>query len=410
MALTAMEVKRLTCPEGQKQIKKSDGNGLFILVKANGSKLWRMRYRFNGKHQELAFGQYPAISLAEARKFATEARSLLVQGINPADERRARKRANTSSERLFHDVALTWWKQQKPSWTEDHAKKVKRWIEVDLKALGKLPVDEIDQGHLVEVMLLIESAGARRKAPVVLSVVNRIFGFALAHRLTRTNPAQGLPLGNILSPAPKIQHRAAITKPTELGQLIRDIDFTEGGSYCTVQALRLLPRLFLRPGEIRILKWEYVDFEQKLLVIPAEDMKRGREHLVPLAEQVIEQLQSVKEMTGYSSYVFPNHRDSDKPLSKNVMTNRLRDLGYAADVMSAHGFRATASTLLHEQGWSHAVIEAQLSHVTGTATSRAYNRSIYLAERKKMMQAWADQLDALRDGVKVISIGGRGNG
>ena len=407
MALTSMEVKRLTCPEGQKQIKKSDGNGLYLLVKSSGSKLWRLRFRFNGKHQEMAFGQSPAVSLAEARKLTTEAQALLTQGVNPANERKGRRRAQACSDRLFHAVALTWWKQQKPSWSHHHAQRIKRWIDVDLKSLGNLPVDSIDQGHLVDVLLSLDAAGARRKAPVVLSVVNRIFGYALAHRLTRTNPAQGLPLGDILSPAPKVQHRAAITRPAELGQLIRDIDFTEGGSYCTVQALRLLPRLFLRPGEIRCLKWEYVEWDQKLLVIPAEVMKRDREHLVPLAVQVIRHLQAVQEMTGYSPYVFPNHRDSNKPLSKNVFTNRLRDLGYAADVMSAHGFRATASTLLHEQGWSPAVIEAQLSHITGTATTRAYNRSIYLAERREMMQAWADQLDALRDGAKIIAIGGR---
>ncbi len=408
MALTALEVKRLTCPEDKKHIKKSDGNGLYILVKSNGSKLWRMRYRFNRKHQELAFGQYPTVSLADARAFATEARLLLVQGINPAEERKAKKRASAdNTNRLFNNVALEWWEKQASSWTEDHAKKVKRWIEVDLKALSKLPVDQIDQGHLTEIMLAIEADGKRRKAPVVLSIVNRIFGYALAHRLTRSNPAQGLPLGDILQPAPKVQHRAAVTKSSALGQLIRDIDKTESGSFCTVEALKLLPRLFLRPKEIRYLRWECVDFEKKLLIIPAEEMKRNREHLVPLATQVVEQLQSIQAVTGYSPYVFPNDRNSNKPLSKNVMTNRLRDLGYPADVMTAHGFRATASTLLHEQGWPSPVIETQLAHLVGTATERAYNRSLYLAERRKMMQSWADQLDALRDGANVVPIGGR---
>ena len=179
------------------------------------------------------------------------------------------------------------------------------------------------------------------------------------------------------------------------------------GSYCTAEALKLIPRLFLRPGEIRNLRWDYIDFDQKILVIPAEDMKRGREHLVPLADQVIEHLQAVQEITGYSSYVFPNERDSGKPLSKNVMTNLLRKLGYSADVMSAHGFRATASTILHEQGWKPEVIEAQLAHLTGTATSRAYNRSIYLSERTTMMQSWADYLEAVRDGADVVSIGAK---
>jgi integrase len=410
VALTAMEVKRLTCPEGQKQFKKSDGNGLFLLVKINGSKLWRMRYRFNGKYQELAFGQYPTIPLLEARRLATEARLLLVQGINPADERRAKKRVSAEDDRIFGVVAEAWWEQQESSWSADHAKKLKRWIEVEMKPITKLPVEAIDQGHITELMLSIEAAGNRRGAPTILSVINRIFGYALAHRYTRSNPAQGLPLGDILKPMPKVKHRAAIIKPLTLGQLIRDIDKTDSGSYCTVEALKLIPRLFLRPTEIRCLKWEYIDFSKKLLVIPAENMKRGREHLVPLANQVVAQLQSIKEITGYSPYVFPSQRRSDKPLSKNVMTNRLRDLGYGADVMTAHGFRSTASTILHEQGWHHDVIETQLAHLTGTATSRAYNRSIYLAERTKMMQVWADQLDALRDGADVMSIGGQKRG
>jgi integrase len=215
-----------------------------------------------------------------------------------------------------------------------------------------------------------------------------------------------LPLSDILKPMPKVEHRAAITKPLILGKLIRDIDNTDSGSYCTVEALKLIPRLFLRPKEIRCLKWEYIDFAQKLLVIPAEDMKRGREHLVPLAGQVIEQLKAVQEITGYSYYVFSSQRNSDRPISKNVMTNRLRDLGYTADVMSAHVFQSPASTILHEQGWAHDAIEAQLAHLTGTVTSRAYNRSIHLSERTKIMQSLADQLAALRDGADVMPIGG----
>jgi len=397
MPLTAMEVKRLVCPEGQAQIKKSDGNGLYLLVKINGSKLWRLRYRFNNKYQELALGQYPTIPLLEARSMASHARAQLVQGINPTDERRAKKRVSKEGDRIFETVALAWWCQQEASWSKDHAKKVKRWITVDMKPLARLSVEVIDQGHITELMLSIEAAGMRRAAPTILSVINRIFGFALAHRYTRSNPAQGLPLGDILKPMPKVEHRAAITKPLVLGQLIRDIDAADSGSYCTLEALKLIPRLFLRPKEIRCLKWEYVDFEQKLVTIPPEDMKRGREHLVPLADQVVEQLRIVQKVTSYSPYVFPSQRNSDNPISKNVMTNKLRDLGYGADVMSAHGFRSTASTILHEQGWHHDVIETQLAHLTGTATSRAYNRSIYLAERTKMMQAWADYLDGLRE-------------
>jgi len=396
MALTALEVKSISCPENKKQIKKSDGNGLFLLVKLNNSKLWRMRFKYASKHQELALGKYPTISLHKAREMTNEARVLLAQGINPMDERRERKRAGNAQDRAFIIVALKWWEQQKDSWSADHAIRIKRWITQDSKSISKIAIDQIDAGHITELMLSIEAAGTPKKAPVILSVINRIFGYALANRLTRTNPAQGFPLSDIIKPLPKVQHRAAIVRTDELGKLIRDIDTNESGNFCTVEALKLIPRVFLRPKEIRCLKWEYIDFDECIIYIPAEDMKRGREHLIPMAKQVVEQLQYIRDITGYSQYVFPSQRDSSNPMSKNVMTNRLRDLGYAADVMSAHGFRSTASTILHEQNWNHDVIEAQLAHLTGTATSRAYNRSIYLSERKRMMQEWADFLDNLK--------------
>lgn len=396
MPLTVQEVKNITCPDGKLQVKKSDGNNLFLLVKNGGSKLWRFRFRHAGKYQEMALGKYPSVSLSDARRLAEDARASLVHGINPMDVRRERKRTKEiSKDKMFSTIAVKWWEQQKDSWLEDHASRIKRWLLVDSKCLGNLHIDSIDAGHITELMLAIESAGTPKKAPNILAVINRVFGYALAHRLTRNNPAQGLPLGDILKPLPKTKHRAAIVKSNELAKLIRDIDTTESGNYCTAEALKLIPRVFLRPTEIRNLKWEYVDFDDSLIRIPGEEMKRGREHLVPMSKQVAEHLKKIKAVTGYSKLVFPNQRDSSKPMSKNVLTNRLRDLGYPADVMSAHGFRSTASTILHEKGWNHEVIEVQLAHLTGTATSRAYNRSIYLAERTKLMQEWADYLDAL---------------
>ena len=394
--LTAQQVKGFTCPEERKQIKKADGNGLFLLVKNNGSKLWRLRYKYAGKHQEMALGKYPSIPLSEARRMTEEARLSLVQGINPMDERRERKRVTDPQDRAFGVIALKWWEQQKHSWSGDHVDRVKRWIVSDAKALSHLAIDAIDAGHITELMLSIEVSGSTKKAPVILSVINRIFGYALAHRLTRSNPAQGLPLSDIIKPLPMVKHRAAIVNPIALAELITDIDGNISGTYCTSEALKLIPRVFLRPKEIRYLKWEYIDFEHSLIRIPEEDMKRRREHIVPMAKQVSLQLREIQEVTGYSQYVFPSERNGNNPISKNVMTNRLRVLGYAADVMSTHGFRSSASTILHEQGWNPDVIEVQLAHLTGTATSRAYNRSIYLSERKKMMQEWADYLDHLK--------------
>lgn len=398
MSLTVQEIKNISCPDGKSQIKRSDGNNLFLLIKSGGAKLWRLRFRHAGKYQEMALGKYPSISLSEARKLAEEARASLIHGINPMDERRERKRAKTTSkDKLFETIALKWWEQQKDSWSEDHAARVKRWLQIDSKTICNLHIEEIDAGHITELMLAIEAAGTPKKAPNILAVINRVFGYALAHRLTRSNPAQGLPLGDIIKPLPPVKHRAAIVKPNELAQLIKDIDLSQSGNYCTIEALKLIPRVFLRPTEIRNLKWEYIDFNDLLIRIPAEEMKKNREHLVPMSKQVAEHLKEIKTVTGYSELVFPNQRDSSKPMSKNVLTNRLRDLGYPADVMSAHGFRSTASTILHEKGWNSEVIEVQLAHLTGTATSRAYNRSLYLAERKKLMQEWANYLDELSD-------------
>lgn len=396
MSLTILGIKSLSCPDDKSQVKFSDGNNLFLLVKNSGSKLWRLRFRYAGKYQEMALGKYPSISLNEARKLADEARASLIHGINPMDVRRERKRTKTASkDKLFSTIALKWWEQQKDSWSEDHAARIKRWLSIDAKSLSQLHIEAIDAGHLTELMLAIEASGTPKKAPNILAVINRVFGYALAHRLTRSNPAQGLPLRDIIKPLPKVKHRAAIVKPNELAQLIKDIDTTESGNFCTVEALKLIPRVFLRPTEIRNLKWEYIDFDDLLIRIPAEKMKTGHEHLVPMAKQVARHLQEIKAVTGYAAFVFPNQNDTSKPMSKNVLTNRLRDLGYPADVMSAHGFRSTASTILHEKGWEPEVIEVQLAHLTGTATSRSYNRSNKLAERKKLMQEWADYLDDL---------------
>lgn len=411
MALTTLQIKNLVCPDDKRQIKKSDGNGLYIWAMSNGSKLWRMKFKYAGKEGSLSFGQYPSVSLQEARKMTADARALLVQGINPAEERSSRKRVASEGERVFEVIALKWWEKQAVSWTEDHSKKMKRWITTEVKSISKLPIDVIDEAHLTEMMLSLESKGKRRITGDVLSALKRIFSYAIALRLTRRNPAKDIPLNDILEPMPKVEHRSAITSPEKLGQLIRDVDLADEGNYAfsTIESLRLIPRIFVRPKEVRLMKWEYIDFDRKLIEIPLDVMKKDRVHLVPLATQVVERLKYIQTITGYSEYVFPSDRNSDKPMSKNVMTTRLRKLGYGADVMSAHGFRASASTLLHEQGWSESVIETQLAHLIGSATSRAYNRSIYLAERKKMMQAWADQLDALRDGADVVPIGVRAN-
>lgn len=403
MSLTHFDVKNASCPEGKKQIKISDGDGLFLLVKANGSKLWRFRFKFAGKHQEMALGNSSIVSLANARKLKDEARLLISQGLNPMTERKKHKEKEKEVAKsiTFSKVASNWFTNQsdKP-WSDEYRTKIERWL-ASLDTINELPIDEIDAGHIAELFLYIESNGQAYISSPLLSILNRIFSYALAHRHTRINPAQGIQLKDILKARPKVKNLAAITTPQELAQLIYDIDndTNKSASYCVIQALQLLSRVFLRPTEIRHLKWEYIDFEERLIRIPNTEMKRMRDHLVPLATQVYEQLLEIKKVTGYSKYVFPSERNSDKPISKNVLTNRLRSLGYSSGVMTAHGFRSTASTILNEQGKNEQAIEAQLAHLTGTATSRTYNRSIYLEERRVMMQDWADYLDEIKASV-----------
>ena len=192
MALNALEIKNFSCPPDRNQIKKFDANGLFLLIKKNNSKLWRFRYRYAGKHQEMSLGKYPTVSLHEARKLANEARVLLVQGVNPLQERKEQKNASNPQDMAFEVIALKWWKHNKDSWSPDHAARIKRWIIQDAQMIGGLAIDQIDAGHITELMLAREAAGTPKKAPVILSIINRIFGYALAHRLTRSNPAQGL--------------------------------------------------------------------------------------------------------------------------------------------------------------------------------------------------------------------------
>jgi len=402
MALTVLEVKNAKHSGGASATKLNDGEGLWLLISKTNKKRWMLRFTYKNQRPEMGLGVYPEISLARARELAFKARSLVSEGIDPRAERRA---ARDELKHTFEPIALEWWDKQSSTWSDEYAERVKRWLSKDVFPLiGKLPIADVDQGHITEIMLGIEKAGHPTSAAPTLSTINRIFGHALAHRLTKTNPAQGFPLKDIIKPLPKVKHRAAITDPKQLGQLMRDIKSFDKADYCTFQALRLVPFLFLRPKEVRKLKWEYVDFDTGLITIPDESMKKDRVHIVPMAKQVIIQLQEAHAMTGYSPYVFPNIRNGQRYMSKNVINDALRKMGYGSDVVCGHGFRATASTLLTAQEWKHEVIETQLAHLVGTATSRAYNHYQYIKERTKMMQSWADYLDALRDGAKVISI------
>lgn len=396
MALSTLAIKKLTCPPDKKHIKKSDGNGLFIKVMLTGSKLWYFRYKYSNKHQELALGNFKIVPLSVARKLAIDARLLLAQGINPMQERTDRKRASNPKDLAFQVIALNWWNKKKDDWGEDHKRKVKRWIKRDMMNIGGLHITQIDSRHIIDLMLSIEASVSSQQAYNIFSIINRIFSFAIAHTLVNINPCQNIFIKDILKSSTKVSHFAAIIKENELSQLIKDIDKGKAGEFCAAEALKIAPRLFLRPKQIRTLKWEYIDFTKNFIVFPADVMKKEREHLVPMSHQVIGKLKDIQRVTGAFTYVFPNQNDSNKCMSKNVLTNTLKALGYSSEVMSAHGFRTTSSTILHESGmWSHDAIEVQLSHLVGSSTSRAYNRALHLPERKEMMQWWSDYLENL---------------
>ena len=397
MSLTDKAIRSSSCPKDKKSKKIFDGNGLYLLVNITGSKLWRMRYKYSGKHQELALGKYPETTLSEARGKIKEARKLLDDGINPMAQRKANKNnIKVAVEKQFKSVALSWWELQKDDWSEYYSKKVRKWVLDDCSSICEMPIDLIRVVDITRIMISLKEVGTPKKASPILSVLNRIFGYAMGNELSETNPAQNLPLKDVIGRLSPVRHMSAITEPKALGRLIIDIDSNTSGEFCTIEALKLIPRVFLRPVEVRSLKWEYINFEDELIILPAEEMKKSRDHIVPLSSQILKQLKALYEHTNYSDYLFPNQRDAGKPISKNVLTNRLRELGYPADVVSAHGFRSTASTILHENEWNDEYIEIQLSHLIGTSSSRPYNRAKYLKQRKKMMQWWSDYLDKLK--------------
>jgi integrase len=397
MKLTAAEVKSLKCPPDKSSIKVFDGHGLFIIVKSNGSKLWRYKYKFGKKEHELALGKFPDVSLADARKAHQQAKALLVQGISPVEERRERKKSALTEHAVFGVVALAWWEKENSRWTNETAKKYKGYIDKDLKRLSKLTLDKIDYSIISKIMIALETADTPKKASSVLSVIRRVFNYAQAKEFINRNPTIGIKLSDLLRPMPDVEPRAAITDLDQLRELIQDIDSNKLGTFLSQEALKLAPRVFLRPVEIRSLKWKYIKFEQKRIFLPIEVMKKNREFIVPMSCQVIEQLREIQKHTGRGEYVFPNAIDSSKFMSKNVLTNRLRALGYAADIMSAHGFRSTSATIIVEElEYDEVVVDTQLAHLVGTKTSRAYIRAKYLRSRTKMMQEWCDYLEELK--------------
>ncbi|MCF3461125.1 integrase arm-type DNA-binding domain-containing protein [Stenotrophomonas maltophilia] len=379
---------------GPKPTKLRDGGGLYVQLNPDGSRWWRWDYRrpVIGKRNTLSLGTYPEVSLADARGRQAEARRLLASGIDPGEHRKAAKVAGVEkAANSFEVVTREWLGKQK--WVESYRCKVVAWMDNDVFPwIGGRPVAELAAPDFLRVARRIEERGAIESAHRIMQNCGQVMRYAVATGRADRNPVADL--RGALAP-PMERHHAAITDPRELGGLLRAIDGYAGDA-STRAALRLAPLVFVRPGELRHAEWSEIDLDAGEWNIPAHKMKMREPHLVPLSSQAVAILRDLQPLTGHRQYVFPGGRSPKRPLSDNALTAALRRMGFDKETMTAHGFRATARTLLDEVlGWRPDLIEHQLAHAVRDPNGRAYNRTSHLAERRKMMQAWADYLDAL---------------
>jgi integrase len=397
MPLNEMKVR--SAKPKEKFYKLTDGDGLYLHVTEKGGKLWRFRYRFSGKEKLLALGSYPEISLLDARQKRDEARRQLAHGIDPGAVRKAQKQASIQETETFEVIAREWHSKFTPTWKPRHVEGLITRLQRDVfPYIGARPIKDIKAPELLTVLRRIESRGALETAHRARSICGQIFRYAVATGRAERNPAVDL-IGAL--PPVKTINRAAITDPAKVGKLLRAIEGYQG-SFVVQCALKIAPLVFVRPGELRHAEWSEIDFENAEWNIAAGKMKMKEPHLVPLSKQAIEILEELKKLTGSGRYVFPG-RTSERPMSDNAILAALRNMGYAKDEMSGHGFRAMARTLLDEVLQVRPdFIEHQLAHAVRDPNGRAYNRTAHLAERKKMMQTWADYLDGLKQGAKII--------
>ena len=381
--------------------KMFDGGGLHLFVKPNGSKLWRLTYSWLGKQKTLSFGQWPEVTLADARDKRTEARRLIALGTDPAQQQRIdAARARIEDNDTFKAVALEWVaKNEREGMADITLSKIRWLLDKAYPRIGSRPISQITAQEVLAVLRAIEATGRYESARRMRSVLSRVFRYAIATTRAERDPASDL-RGALIVPKPK--HLAAITTPDRAGDLLRAIEGYTGHAI-TLYALRLSAHLFVRPGELRQAEWAEFDFERAVWSIPAEKMKMRRPHRVPLSSQVTALFEQLWDLTGTGRYCFPSFRTERRPMSENTVNGALRALGFAKEEMTAHGFRAMAATLLNESGrFNPDAIERQLAHMENNGVRRAYTRGEYWDERVAMMQFWSDELDRLRDGAMVL--------
>lgn len=380
--------------------KLTDFDGLYILIRPNGSKLWRFAYRFGGKQKQIALGAYPQVTLAEAREHREAKRKVLASGKDPSLERRLEKIARQVGGNTFGEVAEEFLgKLQREGRAAATLKKARWLLEPAIAAFGNRPIGELTAPELLHALRKFELRGRYESATRLRTLAGMIFRYAIATGRASRDIAADL-RGALTTP--KVIHRAAITDPRELGKLLRAVEgYT--GQPATRFALQLSALLFVRPGELRHARWKEIDFEKAVWTVPAETMKMKRPHRVPLPRQAIVIFRELHGLTGRGEFVFPAVDSFRRPMSSNTLNAALRRLGYSKEEVSVSGFRATASTLLNEMGrWNPDAIERQLAHMEENDVRRAYMHAAeFWGERVEMMQVWADHLDKLRYGSVV---------
>lgn len=381
----------------EKDYKLFDGGGLFLLVRTKGARWWRLKYRFEGREKLLSLGVYPTVSLKEARERREEFKRQLSRGIDPSAKRQAEKSEQADT---FEAVAREWFGKQAPTWAEGHSAKVIRRMELYLFPwLGNRSISKITAPEVLKCLRRVENTGKLDTALRAKQNAGQVFKYAVA-----TGRAERDPTGDLAGAlAPPIrEHYSTITDPNRVGELLRAIR-GYSGTIVVGCALRLAPLVFTRPGELRRAEWSEFDRRSAQWRIPGEKMKSRTPHVVPLSTQAVAILEELHPLTGSGRFLFPG-RDEKKPISENTLNAALRRLGYEKTDFTAHGFRAMASTLLNEQGWSRDAIERQLAHSERDKVRAAYNYAQHLPERRKMMQAWSDYLDALEVNSNVVPI------
>lgn len=378
---------------GQKPVKLFDERGLFLIVTPTGGKWWRLKYRFEGKEKLLSLGTYPDVSLKDARDRRDTARKHLADGIDPSANRKAQKSLREGqAANSFEAVSREWYEKNSRNWVDSHGSRIIRRLERDIfPNLGKRPIAEIAPPELLQVIRRIEDRGALETAHRALGNCGQVFRYAVATGRAARDPSADL--RGALPPV-KGEHFAAVTEPQQAGEILRAIDAYQGTATVSC-ALRLAPLVFVRPGELRAAEWAHIDLDAAEWRYTVT--KTGTPHIVPLSTQAIAILREIHPLTGAGRFVFPSARAGSRPMSDNAILAAMRRMGIGKEEMSGHGFRAMARTILDEvMGVRPDLIEHQLAHAVKDPNGRAYNRTAHLAERRKMMQQWADYLDKLR--------------